>query len=303
MRFVATIESDGHLDSYGRLTYYEKNVERRKIVTDFFQEFGDFAVREKQEEGKCVSLPKVYGEMAKYWGIPEGDKGIHNSGLNEAVIKEPPKIKAYYPEELVGEDGSIYNTRVSVRRHHTLHAGKKTETYHDNFGINSTVDQKHIELVCKFGTGLDEHLNYEKDAVIVLYTSELNRLSELGKQGVSDVAHDLLQIIEDNPNKLLDDEVNYIVEPLGIEMVCSTSHLRYYRDSERLSVVSTAATASVKDTIRWVLIAPPNHPEKMEMAKGIIQNHQQDVQEIKQNIIDDGLDVHPVWKNNDRDMF
>ena len=302
MRFVAIIESDGHIDGYGRLSYYEKNVERRKIVTDFFQEFGDFVIKEKQEELNRVNLPIVYGAMAKYWGIPEGDKGIHNSGLDETIIKEQPEVKTYYSEELVGEDGCVSGTRISVRRHHTLHAGKKNEAYQLNFGISSTVNENHIDLIREFGTGLDKHLNYEKDAVVVLYISELARLTKSGDSSVSDVAMDLLQITENNPNKLLGDEVIHIIEPLGIEMICDTSHLRYYRDSERLSVVSTAATATVKDTIRWVLISPPNHPEKLEKARTIIRNHPQDVQEIKQNIVNDGLNIHPVWKNNEFDM-
>ncbi|MFQ5831270.1 MAG: hypothetical protein ACE5H4_01020, partial [Candidatus Thorarchaeota archaeon] len=105
MRFVAIAESDCHLDSDGRLSYYEKNVERRRIAVDFFKEFGDFEVKQDQEGGKRTQLPKIYGTLAGCWDIPEGDKAIHNRGLNQSVINESPQVKIHYPREMVPEDG------------------------------------------------------------------------------------------------------------------------------------------------------------------------------------------------------
>ncbi len=89
-----------------------------------------------------------------------------------------------------------------------------------------------------------------------------------------------------------------MIQPLGIEMNSGSVHLRYYRDSRRLSLVSSAASSTVADTIRWVLIAPPNHPENMKRAVNLVQDYQAKAQDAKKRIIDDGLDIHPSWKEH-----
>ncbi len=296
IRFVAIGESDGHVDIYGRFSYYEKNKERRKIATDFFQEFGDFVVKEYKDGGKQVGLPKIYGAMAEKWGIPRGDKGIHNRGLHDSVTNETLENKVNYPIEMVGEDGCITGTRVTIRRHHVLHAGSKEHIYRDRYGIKPAVSQKHIDLVRDEGTDKDVGLNYKPGDVVVLTIKELENLEKTENSRLSKTAKELIQIVNDNPNRLLQDEVNKMIQPLGIEMNPQSIHLRYYRDSKRLSLVSSASTSTVDDTLRWVFIAPPNHPEKMKRAVNLVQDYQTKAQDVKKRIINDGLDIHPSWK-------
>ena len=119
-----------------------------------------------------------------------------------------------------------------------------------------------LDLVRDEGTDKDVGLNYKPGDVVVLTIKELENLEKTENSRLSKTAKELIQIVNDNPNRLLQDEVNKMIQPLGIEMNSGSVHLRYYRDSRRLSLVSSAATSTVDDTIRWVLIAPPNPAPK-----------------------------------------
>jgi hypothetical protein len=296
MRFVAIAESDCHLDGEGRFSYYEKDIERREIAIDFFKEFGDFIVKLRKDNEIQLDLPRTFGVLAEYWGVPRGDKAIHNKGLHESVIHETPEIKVYYPKEMVPEDGSISGHRVSVRRHNVLHAGKFTEKYRSEFGIEPLVDQRHIEFVIDKGTPQKEQLCYEKGEVIRLYCSDLEKLAEDRGGKYMHLARDLLHIISENKNKLVADERDHIMNSLGVAVKVQENFVQYYPGSQRLSLCSTAVTKTKNDAIRWVLIAPPNHPSKMNAAIALISSDDNRSQQIAKQIEEDGFSIDTVWE-------
>ena len=296
MRFVAIAESDCHLDGEGRFSYYEKDIERREIAIDFFQEFGDFEVKLRKDNEIQLDLPRTFGVLAEYWGIPRGDKAIHNEGLHESVINETPEVKVYYPKEMVPEDGSISGHRVSVRRHNVLHAGKFTEKYRSEFGIEPLVDQRHIQFVIDKGTPQKEQLCYEKGEVIRLYCSDLEKLAEDRGGKYMHLARDLLHIISENKNKLIADERDHIMNSLGVAVKVQENFVQYYPRSQRLSLCSSAVTKTKNDAIRWVLIAPPNHPSKMNAAIALITSDNNRSQQIAKQIEKGGFSIDTVWE-------
>ena len=301
MKTYAIIDSDGTLSPKGQLRYFEKNDARRNLVVEIFQEFGDFKVKEYREaKGKSevvrIELPMVFGTMMKSWGIPEGDKAIHNKGLHESVINESLHIKVHYPREMVPEDGSISGNRISVTRHNVLHAGKKEEMYRNKFGIEPLVNQDHIDLVREHGDPQRAHLHYKEGEVIRLYRSKIDEIAEEGNDRVSHAAKDLLRIISENKNRLLSDEVEHILEPLGIEIRHDAYYVQYFSKSQRLALSSTADTKTKDAAIRWVLIAPPNHPIKMDTAIELIKSDKIRCRKIAKQIELDGLSVHPIWE-------
>lgn len=296
--FTAVMGSDGHHALNGWITYYEKDPERRKLAIDEFQRFGDIDIRMNPKRPIDVPLPKVLSPMARHWGIPRGDKAIHNKGLIEVIIKEPLEVKVTYLPPVIAEDGCFSGGRFTISRANAFHAGKKTERYREMFGIKPLVTQEHIDFVCEHGNDQDATLNYQKGETVRLCVKTIEGLEDSEDANVSRLAKDLLRIIDENPNRLLKDEVNEIIEPLGIGMTREPQHLAYRRGSGRLSLNSYASTTEVADTIRWALIAPPNHPRKMAKVVKFIRKHQDIVNRVRQEISDDGLSMDSIWEED-----
>ncbi len=297
--FVAVMGSDGHHALEGWITYYEKDPERRRLAIDEFQRFGDIDIRLNPKRPVDVPLPKVLSSMAEHWGIPRGDKAIHNKGLVESVIKEPLEVKVTYLPPVVSEDGCFSGGRFTITRANVLHAGKKAEKYRKMFGIEPLVTQEHIDFVCEHGNEQDATLNYQKGETVRLCVKAIKGLEDSEDANVSRLAKDLLRIIKENPNRLLKDEVNEILAPLGIKMKRAPRHLVYYRDSGRLSLNSYASTKDVVDATRWALIAPPNHPRKMAKVVKFVRKHQDTVNRVRQEISDDGLSMDSIWEEDE----
>ena len=74
------------------------------------------------------------------------------------------------------------------------------------------------------------------------------------------------------------------------------SFVQYYNDSQRLVLSSCGATATKDDAIRWVLIAPPNHPSKMEAAIELISSNEKRSRNIAKEIEKDGLSIDSTWE-------
>ena len=299
MKTVAIIASDGHLGLNGQLRYYEKNPERREIAIEQFREFGDFDVRSDGEDGIRNTLPMVIGSMMEYWGAPRGDKAIHNKGLAECIINESLEIKIkYYLPEMVSEDGSFSHGKFSITRGHVLHAGNKAKMYHKEFGIEPVVTSEHIDFVLEHGEEVKASLHYEDGDRIQLTVKELRKLGKSSDTTTATQARELATIVKNNPNRLLRDEVKYIIQPAGIEMGDERRYLIYYKESGRLSLSSSIRTRSVEDAVRWCLISPPNHPRKMIAVTKFLNERPDRASRIRQQIVEEGLVLHPTWEEH-----
>lgn len=297
-RFVAIAESDCHLDEYGRLSYFETNKERMKIATEFYQEFGDFEVRIDPCDEKRLVLPRLYGAMAEKWGIPMGDKAIHNQGLHDTVKHARLEDKPFYPREMVPEDGCFSNGKFSVNRSNVLHPGKRLNRYRERYGIEPLVTSELVEFVRDYGTPLSEGIGYKKGERVGLPVSEIKRLIENEDKNISEKARSLNFVVNNNPNSLLIDEVNHVMKPLGIDLHPKPQMVYYHTKSERLSVKWSVSTSNIDQAIRWALVSPPDHPAKMKKVVDFVEKHPDATERMKQNVLDDGLRIHPDWREH-----
>ena len=303
IKTVAIAESDCYLDVSGTLTYYEKDRRRRQLAIRHFQEFGDFdssasSVSDRQEDMKRVRLSVVYGRMARYFGVPEGDKAIRNKGLAECIIKESLENKIEYLREMVGEDGT-FSGRFGITRASTLHAGVKAKDYETRYGIKPKVTQEDIDFVLSKAEPMSENLCYGKGDRVRVRVSALSKLRWSEDEVIAEKATRIVEIIWQEKSRLLQDEVYHIIEPLGIRMTENPTYVTYYADSRRLSVEWIAKSSTKEDTIRWALLAPPNHPEKLEKVVEFLRNYPERAQKVRKRIEEDGLSPSAIWEDYD----
>jgi len=300
MRTVAIIESDGHLTPVRQLRYFEDNDARRMTIYEEFGEFGEFRLKERIKRtphGSVVevSLPMSFGRMMKYWGVTEGDKAIRNRGLDERLTQETPEIKVDYAREMVPQDGCFSRDHFSIVRDNALHMGVKEVPY-AKYGIQSVVSAAEVEFVRERGRPLPAGLGYEYAARKMLYVTEIRQIAESNANPYAEAARKLYASIFQNPNRLLKDEVEQMMKPLGISMAVRARNVIYYRDSQRLSVSWEARTSSIADAIKWALIAPPNHPKKMSAVVKFVTENKDSIEKAKEEIQRMGLGVHPTWE-------
>jgi hypothetical protein len=300
MRAVAIIESDGHVALNGQLEYTEKDDERRALVIDIYREFGDFEVYEyfgpEEDDVPKVRFPMVFTGVMRFYGIPKGDKAIWNRGLHECLVNETPEMKIYYLEEMVPEDGCFSNGRFSITRGHVLHAGDKAKKYEREFGIKPVVTQEDIDFVIDHGDPMPEGLGYEEGERIMLRITKLERMTKHPDPIIASRAKKLMRVVNDYPNRLLDDEARNILNPLGIFLEPRADSLIYYKGSKRLSAEWHLACNKIADNIRWALLAPPNHPRKMKKVVAFVKSHPKIVSEVKSRLEKEGLKIHPIWE-------
>jgi hypothetical protein len=302
MKTYAIIESDGTLSPKGQLRYFEKNDNRRLRAVGIFQEFGDFEVKEYrgpsgEDEVVRVELPMAFGAMMKYWGVPEGDKAVHNKGLHEVIATEETQVKKHYLMEMVPEDGSISGRTISVTRHNVLHAGKKAKHYRETYEIVPVVTKEQIDFIRRHASPKAAYLDYETGDVLELPMDTIRAIAGNSQHPQARTAREVLQVVHENPNRLLVDEEAEIAGALGIRMKRRVKSLLYYRESGRLSLCNESRTASVDDALRWVLIAPPDHFLKMAAASNLVNGSSSRVKRVTSEIERDGLSVHPVWRD------
>ncbi|MHA1289405.1 MAG: hypothetical protein ACTSPB_18610, partial [Candidatus Thorarchaeota archaeon] len=297
MRYVAIAESDAHLDHDGHLSYYEKNEARMKIAIEFYQEFGDFRVKMHPTDTKRLDLPRLYGAMAEKWGIPRGDKAIHNKGLHDTVKHARLEDKPYYPREMVPEDGCFSNGTFSVTRGRVLHPGKRSRFYKEKFGIEAKASKDLVDFVKENGDPMPAAIGYEDGERIGISIGELKRLEKKNDDQISDKARKLLSVVYNNPSSLINDEMDYIMKPLGIELEPKPSMVYYFKDSERLSSRWSAGTTNIDQAVRWALIAPPNHPEKMEKVVEFVISRSDATTKMKQKLLNEGFEIHSDWED------
>ena len=129
-----------------------------------------------------------------------------------------------------------------------------------------------------------------------MYCSDLEKLAEDRGGKYVHIARDLLHTIGENKNELIADERDHIMNSLGVEVKVRENFVQYYPGSQRLSLCSSAVTKTKNDAIRWVLIAPPNHPSKMNAAIVLITSDDNSSQQIAKQIEKDGLSIDTVWE-------
>jgi len=303
MKLMATALSDCSLAPSGHPKLYQKEKERRDIVIKYLQEFGDFEAKvtatAKPDNGmRRLHMPRVFGTFMEAWGMPVGDKAIHNEGLAPCIRWEALEVKTRYPTQMVAQDGSFDDEEFAVTRANTLHAGKKAQEYEERYGIKPKIGQRDIDFIDMYGEPMSANprMGYKSGERIRILISTLPELAKSDDPTVAARAGGLYERVRIERNELLDDEVYRILVPLGIEMTIEDTYITHYIASGRVSVERKAHTLHMRDAVRWALLAPPDHPRKMERVVKFIREHPKTVEMVKAKIEADGLHVDPVWE-------
>jgi len=258
-RLTASIVSDGHLRKSGRITYLEKNLKRIERVRQILTNFGDIKVDGGFRKGVYeIHIPCQIGLALIEWGMTPGDKAIHNPGLSERILNASERVRSAYLEELIPEDGCFHpSTGFAWNRSHALHAGNKTV----DSGFEQRISQDEVRLMREFGRksmDLVRRKSISYGALKELQTHEDHRFA--------DAARNLVQAINENPNRLIKDECR-IAESLGIQVTLLPDQVRYSLATGRVSVRWRASTTGVDDALLWADICPPNDIEKKQVVE------------------------------------
>lgn len=244
-------------------------------------------------------MPRVFGTLMEAWGMPVGDKAIHNEGLAPCIRNETLEVKTRYCTEMVAQDGCFDDNEFNVTRANVLHAGRKAREYEERYGIKPKIAQEHIDFIDEHGEPVSANpsMGYKRGERIRMRVSMLYDLTFSEHPAEARMARELQEIVAGESNRLLDDEVHHILEPLGIKPAVVDTYITHYVKSGRVSVERMAKTKNIPDTIRWALLMPPNHPRKMIEVVKFVQDHPLDVEEVKGRIEKDGLHVDSVWED------
>jgi hypothetical protein len=258
-RLAAIISSDCYLAESGRISYNEENLERIAKVQEILRNFGDITLVPKLHHGVYENhIPNQIGLMMIHEGMTPGSKVIQNPGLPKGYVNWSEEACRAYLEELIPEEGNFRTHRgFSWNRNHALYDEAEGGKHH----FKSVISTAEIQLIIDEGRrtkGLvpQHNLAYGK-------LDELQFSDDLDK---SIPAKRLIDAVKNSPNNLIEDEKK-IAESLGIQISLSSSSIRYYPRSERVSVRHDARTTTKNDAIRWGTICPPNDQRKREQVE------------------------------------
>jgi hypothetical protein len=284
-RLAATAVSDCHLKANGTLEYSEKEMSRIRIFEKDLQVFGDISLNPRRRKGENLYeayLPTPLGIMLQHLGIPSGDRTVQNPGLFPEIKEFSIRAQCAFIEDLVPQDGTISRKRVQWTHTNVLHAGDKTGTY----GITPKIGIHEIDLIKEKG-------KREQHSWVMTY-GRLRELQKSESRELQDVARNLWESVYENPNRLIQDEVE-IVRSFGIKYIEKPYAIRYHERSGRVSVAWTAEPSELIDSMKLAMIAPSNDEIKQRIMKDLIANHPEYVVAAKKQFEDLGIDVHEWW--------
>ncbi|MFX1604693.1 MAG: hypothetical protein ACFFDD_02185 [Promethearchaeota archaeon] len=291
-RLIATSLSDCHIRKEdGIVEYYEENIRRiEQVINQTLSQFGDFTnIPEYNKEDNVyrLKIQSPYGRALMEWGVPAGDKAIHNPGLPLEAREWSSKSTSAYQEDMIAEEGHVSRGSVSWNRSNTLNAGKKSSEY----GFEDQISRREIEMIMTEGKRYCGDFEGEK----VLLWSKIEKLRKSNDSETSEIAQKIYDTVLENHNQLIDDE-RFLASKLGIDVSIRPVEVTHYKGSGRVSVKWEAKTANSDMAIRWGLICPPNHPEKKEaLMKWIKEQNPDRIKRIKEEVEQYGFEIHRVW--------
>lgn len=277
-RLGAVINSDCWLGDDGRLQYTEVDIERIRTVQKQFRYFGDIDIQlvpNETDKSSKLWILKPMGCAFIFWGFTTGDKPVQNKRLVESIREGSLASNVAYLEDLIPEDGSF-----------DFYAGFRwSRTVVINPGVNDsnyTIQSKLAETEVDFLVNIEGARRDKKNLNVCI------PISCIEKQSESEIARSILNIIEKNRSRLIDDEVS-LAERLGIEMRVYPEYITKYEDTGRISLKWVAKTKSKDDAIKWALLAPPNSSWKNQKVRRWLTERSEDVASIKKQLQSKGL--------------
>ena len=252
------------------------------MVEYHFREFGDVDIWRSDDATRATHLrfPKVIASVFIFWGFLQGDKSIDNRGLPKEIRLGSFEVCRNYTEQLFPEDG--------------------------NFTKNTASWSRTIQLADNQREVREFLLEYRRRKVTwvqgdqrdyVTHSLPWGRIKQMMKDSrtsVSSRARTLYYKVLGNPCRLIEDE-KQVVERLGVGIVLRPAQVKHSLRSDRVSVEWTARTASVKDTIRLALLAPPDHPRKLDSVVRWMAGRPRKVAQIMDDLKHEGLAARSEW--------
>lgn len=277
----AIMNSDGSI-SDGGASYYERDRRRLERVEHHFRRFGDVDIWKSDDATRATQLrfPKVLADVFRFWGFLQGDKSIDNRGLPEEIRLGSFEVCRNYTEQLFPEDGNFANSTASWSR---------TIELADN-------QRKVRKFLLKYGRRKVTRVQGDKRNYVTrsLSWGRIDQMMKDSRTSYSSGARVLYDKVLGNPCRLIEDE-KQVVERLGVGIVLRPAQVKYSLKSDRVSVEWTARVASVKDMIRLALLAPPDHPRKLDSVVRWMAGRPRKVAQIMDNLKHERLAARPEW--------
>ena len=102
-------------------------------------------------------------------------------------------------------------------------------------------------------------------------------------------------IVNDNPNRLMEDEVN-IIRGWGIKVETKPTVIRYYPKSQRVTVTWQSWTVGKSSTIELFMIAPPNDTKKRQKVQMIINMNPKEKKQALASLKGKGIVFSKWWE-------
>ncbi len=219
-------------------------------------------------------MPTVIDKMIRLAGIPPGDRTILNYGLPElSMTWSIPAICEYFKQMIAQESKIDSNGRIVWGRTNALYAGKKTQAY--NFKSQISVDAYNFLKTSGQMRELKKAKGYEKIRERYIALGRLADLKNNRHSKESVIAAELIEVIEHNRNRLIDDKTN-LLKKLGFSVSVAPRRLSYHKNSERVTVSWSANINSISSKIMVALVMFPRHPTKSLRLKNWLQSRSKD---------------------------
>ena len=268
-RLYAIIVSDGTVFKDGRMTYYETRNTRYERVKNLIGQLGEVAISDRSSSTDLNELyiPPIIGRLLIRVGMPVGARCIQNVGLPEFILEGDEHILRAYLEEVIPEDGYFNprDMRFSISRTTVLLQPD----------VAYRISPEELDIVLRYGDKGYLTFGYadREFEVVQIRTEKLLEIAQTSNKHISSSALRLLCNVFKNRSNLIDGE-RKICSRLGIGTRVESRTLTYYVDSGRLSSSWELCTRSLKDAMRWAILAPPNDVFKRNGVQEFIQTRQ-----------------------------
>ncbi|MCK4279144.1 MAG: hypothetical protein KAW94_01065 [Candidatus Thorarchaeota archaeon] len=265
---MGVVVSDCHVRKSGSIAYYESNPERIEMFRQLLSRFGNIRW---DGELKLVNgthelwIPAPIADIVRFSGIPSGDRTILNYGLPSEIQYWSNAAICEYMKNMLAQEGNVNrNGRIVWGRTNAIHAGKKTDTY----CFKSCISEEALDFL----KNSDELKTMKSEETRERYItiSHLKYCKEKDDKTHSRIAGELLEVIDENRNRLIDDEVN-LLRKLEFEVRLGPRRISYHENSERVTISWTAMVNSISSRIMAALIISPKHPEKSRRLDNWLQ--------------------------------
>jgi len=277
----AIMNSDGSI-SDGGASYYERDRRRLERVEHHFRKFGDVDIWRSNDATRATQLrfPKVMADVFRFWGFLQGDKSIDNRGLPKEIRLGSFEVCRNYTEQLFPEDGNFAKNTASWSR-----------------TIELADNQREVkEFLLKYGRRKVTRVQGDQRNYVTrsLSWGRIDQMMKDSRTNYSSGARVLYDKVLGNPCCLIEDE-KQVVERLGVGIVLRPAQVKHSLKSDRVSVEWTARIASAKDMIRLALLAPPDHPRKLDSVVRWMAGRPRKVAQIMDDLKHEGLAARPEW--------